>query len=129
MTHQCELEDDVGCCLEDNGKLWIQEYVTELGMMSGRKYEVTFCPVCGFKMPNKSPFNFLHLPYTEADDSIGKFSHSLSVAISQMNHNVELIKCFMSSQNTQNECFMDRDLQTSQKMCELERRIASLEKN
>jgi len=34
----------------------------------------------------------------------------------------------MISQNTQNECFMDRDLQTSKKISEIERKITQLEK-
>lgn len=132
MTHQCELKDDMGCCIEVNGKLIIQEYVTQLGMMEGRKYEVNFCPECGYTLSKDDFSSRLRSPYIpfipDADESIHRFSSELSRAISEMNHNVLAIKTFMSAQNTQNECFMDRDLQTSQKLSELERRIKELEK-
>ena len=71
---------------------------------------------------------FCAIPDSSPDESITRFSQALSTAIAQMNHNVELIKCFMSSQNNQNQCFIDRDLQFSQDICKLERQILNLER-
>jgi len=126
MTHQCRIDGSSAVCIEVDGKLWVKEHA-DSKQREGRTYAVSFCPECGFKLPTKSFFNFLHLPYTEVDDSIHKFSAELGKSISEMNHNIALIKAFMSAQNVQNECFMDRDFQTSQDIFQLKNRIEKLE--
>lgn len=70
-----------------------------------------------------------NVSYNEADDSITKFSYELAKSISEMNHNIVLIKTFMSAQNTQNECFMNRDLEVNQRIYDLEKRLSRLEKD
>lgn len=126
MTHQCRIDGSSTVCIEVDGKLWVKEYADGL-QREGRTYAVSFCPECGFKLPTKSYFNFLHLPYAQVDDSIHKFSAELGKSISEMNHNIAHIKAFMSAQNTQNECFMDRELQLSQEITFLRKRIETLE--
>lgn len=128
MSHRCLIEGSSTACFEDSGELWVKEYGDGCEK-EGRTYRVNFCPECGFKPPKKDLFNFLHFPYQEPEESISRFSSDLSRAIAQMNYNVELIKSFMSTQITQNQCFLDRDLQVSQKIDELERRINVLEKD
>ena len=126
MSHKCQIDGSNAACFDVNGELWVKEY-SYGNEREGRTYKVNFCPKCGFKIPEKKFFSFLHAPYQEPDEHITRFSHALSTAIAQMNHNVELMKCFMSSQNTQNECFMDRDLETSKEIVILKERIKILE--
>jgi hypothetical protein len=129
MGHKCLFEDNTTVCLEINNELWVKEYENK---RQGRTYRVNFCPECGFKIPKvndfKSYIHSLNISDNSPNDCIAIFSQSLANAIAQMNHNVELIKCFMSSQNIQNECFMERDLQVSQDICKLERQILNIEK-
>lgn len=131
MSHRCQIDGSSAACFEEANELWIKEYADGY-QREGRTYKVKFCPECGFKLPqacfSKSFINSFNIPDSTPDDNIRQFSQSLSNAIAQMNHNVELIKCFMSSQNTQNQCFMDRDLQVSQDICKLERQFLNLEK-
>lgn len=129
MSHRCRIGDSSVACFEQNNELWVKEYADGY-QQEGRTYPVKFCPECGFKIPTASPSKgyFCAIPDSSPDESITRFSQALSTAIAQMNHNVELIKCFMSSQNTQNQCFMDRDLQVSQDICKLERQILNLER-
>ena len=129
MSHNCKIEGRSNICFEFNDQLWIKEY--DYGTQREvRTYKVNFCPECGFKIPKVSVAKrfFCDIPNSAPDESITLFSQSLSTAIAQMNHNVELIKDFMSSQNTQNECFMQRDLDHSQEICKIERQILNLEK-
>lgn len=129
MSHQCRFEDSNTVCFEINNELWVKEYA-DGRQREGRTYKVNFCPECGFKIPRASFAKsfFGAIPAAAPDESITHFSQALSTAIHQMNHNVELIKAFMSSQNTQNECFMERELHHSQEICKLERQILNLEK-
>lgn len=131
MTHQCKIENSSAVCFEEGNELWIKEY-DDGRQREGRTYPVKFCPECGFKIPKAGFFkgflgNF-NIPDSSPDNSIIEFSQALSTAIAQMNHNVELIKCFMSSQNAHNQCFMDRDLNASQEIFQLKKRIENLEK-
>ena len=131
MSHRCQIDGSSGACFEERNELWVKEYADGY-QKEGRTYRVKFCPECGFHLPKssfgKSFFGRLNIPDVTPDNSITQFSQALSTAIAQMNHNVELIKCFMSSQNTQNECFMERELHHSQEICKLERQILNLEK-
>lgn len=129
MTHQCRIENSSAICFEEENELWVKEY-DDGRQREGRTYPVKFCPECGFKIPtvSSSKSYFCAIPDSSPDESITRFSQALSTAIAQMNHNVELIKCFMSSQNAHNQCFMDRDLNTSQEIFQLKKRIENLEK-
>lgn len=111
MSHQCIIQGSSAVCFEKGNELWVKEYYdgTE---REGRTYKVNFCPECGFKKP-----------YPTHPESITRFNQDLPTAISQMNHNIELIKAFMRSQNTHNQCFMERDLATSQEIAYLKRRL------
>lgn len=62
----------------------------------------------------------------EMDDSISRFSASLGEAISQMNHNIAIMKCYMSSQNTQNKCFFDRERELYEEIEKLKSEIKSI---
>lgn len=128
--HKCRIDGSSAACFEVNGELWVKEYADGL-QSEGRTYPVKFCPECGFKLPergfSKSMFRGIHIPDSQVDDSIHRFSAELGKSICEMNHNIALIKTFMSSQNTQNECFMERDLYTSQEISYLKRRMEQLE--
>lgn len=125
MSHRCQISDNSGC-FEENNQLWVKEFYDGICREKGT-YRVNFCPVCGFSIPKAQPVYLkAFIPASEPDACITQFSQSLSTAIHQMNHNVELMKSFMSSQNTQNQCFMDRDLSTSQEICSLKRKIEDL---
>lgn len=130
MDHKCLIEGSSACCIEVKGELWVKEFANGL-QSEGRTYPVKFCPECGFKLPEKgfgSRFGALcSIPAAETDNRITEFSYELGKAISEMNHNIALIKTFMSSQNTQNECFIERDLCTSQEINYLKRRLEILE--
>lgn len=129
MSHQCRSQDSSTVCLQIGNELWVKEHA-DISQREGRTYKVNFCPECGFKIPTSKTFkNFLNsIPDSTPHESITQFSQALSTAIAQMNHNVELIKCFMISQNKQNQCFMDRGFQLSQDICKLERQILNIEK-
>lgn len=131
MSHRCQIEESSIVCYEEKNELWVKEYNGVLRQNEGRTYRVNFCPECGFKIPKasfaKSYFGCFNIPDVTPNDSITQFSQALSTAIAQMNHNVELIKAMMSAQNTQNQCFMDRDLATSQELAYLKRRLQILE--
>jgi len=130
MSHRCQIEGSSTACFEHKNELWVKEYADGY-QQEGRTYRVNFCPECGFKIPKasfaKSFFGCLNIPDVTPDDSITQFSQALSTAIAQMNHNVELIKAMMSAQNTQNQCFIERDLSTSQEISYLKRRLEILE--
>lgn len=132
MSHKCQIEGSSAACFEDNNELWVKEYA-DGRQTEGRTYPVKFCPECGFKIPKvsfaKSFFCGFNTPDSAPDDRINQFSQSLSTAIAQMNHNVEIIKCFMSSQYTHNECFIERGLAHSQEINYLKRRLQILEEN
>lgn len=119
MTHKCSIDGSQADCVEHDAELWVKEY-GDGRQQKGRTYKVNFCPECGFKLPNKIFYNFLRLPYQEPDESISKFSSALSTAISEMNYNVELIKAFMISQSTQNECFIFNEMELRKRISELE---------
>ena len=130
MSHHCILDNSAIVCFEINNQLWVKE-CSDFGQQEGKTYQVNFCPECGFKLPRpsfaKSFFGCLNIPDSAPDDRITQFSQTLSTAIAQMNHNVEIIKCFMCSQHTQNECFMERELAHSQEISYLKRRLQILE--
>ena len=126
MNHKCFIDESNVCCIEVDGQLWVKEFADGI-QKEGRTYLVKFCPECGFELPDKGFFNFLHSPYRESNEPVYKFTNDISTAISQINHNIELMKCFMSSQNTQNKCFMERDFFTSKEINYLKRRLEILE--
>lgn len=130
MSHRCQIDGSSAACFEVKNELWIKEYA-DGRQTEGRTYRVKFCPECGFKIPKTGPFKgFLggfNIPDSAPDDRITQFSQTLSTAIAQMNHNVEIIKCFMSLQHTQNECFMERELSHSQEISYIKRRLQILE--
>jgi hypothetical protein len=124
------IEGSSTACFEHKDELWVKEYADGY-QQEGRTYRVNFCPECGFKIPKasfaKSFFCCFNIPDVTPDDSITQFSQALSTAIAQMNHNVELIKSMMSAQNTQNQCFIERGLSTSQEIAYLKCRLQILE--
>ncbi len=128
MSHHCILDNSAIVCFEINNQLWVKE-CSDFGQQEGKTYQVNFCPECGFKLPRPSFAKsfFSAIPAAVPDESITHFIQSLSTAIHQMNHDVELIKAFMISQNTQNECFIERDLSTSIEINYLKRRLLILE--
>lgn len=128
MTHTCYIGANSGICFQIGNELWVKEYNDGSRKQDGRTYKVNFCPECGFKIPDSKHFKCSFIPPSEPDTRITEFSMALSTAIHQMNHNVELMKAFMSSQNTQNECFMERELEHSREISSLNRRVDALEK-
>jgi len=68
------------------------------------------------------------LPIPGVVDSIDLLKQHWQDRIAELNNNIEIVKTWMSSQYTQNECFMDRDLRTSEEISKLRTRIDSLEK-
>lgn len=132
MSHRCIFRNSNTVCFEIDNELWVKEYVDNVNgiQKEGRTYEVNFCPECGFQIPKTSFFRRfpVNMPDVSPDENITHFNQSLSTAIAQMNHNVEIIKAFMRSQNIQNECFLERELRHSQEICRLERQILNLEK-
>ena len=132
MSHRCVIGESSVVCFEESNTLWVKElYEWNCIEKGGKAYQVNFCPICGFTIPKasfaKRLFGRFGRPDVTPDDSITQFSQSLSTAIAQMNYNVELIKAFMSSQNSQNECFMDREMCISKEIDYLKRRIEILE--
>lgn len=121
MSHRCYIDGSSAVCIEHNGELWVKEYA-DGREREGRTYNVKFCPECGFKIPknSKSFLNFFNIPSSEGDDTISQFSAQLGRSIAEMNHNIEMIKAFMLSQNIQNECFIENEK-------ELRKRISALE--
>lgn len=125
MSHMCQIEEGRAVCFQKGNQLMVREYDQFMG--EGAVYKVKFCPECGFKIPKSEPaYLRTFIPPSEPDNSITQFSQSLSTAIHQMNHNVELMKAFMSSQNTQNQCFIDRELDLSKEISSLRRKVEDL---
>ena len=121
--HDCSL-GDINVFEDENGLMYIKE---RCFMPHGQYHtnKVEYCPICGMKAKNSHIASFSKgfistIPDIAPDESITRFSQALSTAIDQMNHNVEIIKCFMISQNTQNDCF--RFVQN-----ELQKKIDSLD--
>jgi hypothetical protein len=122
MTHRCNIYGSSAACVEIDGNLWVKEFCNSREN-EGRTYMVNFCPECGFKLPRKKTFlEHFSMPDSNADESISKFSMELGKSIAEMNHNIEIMKAFMSSQNCQNSCLIENEM-------ELRRRIIELEKN
>lgn len=126
MSHKCNIEGSSAACFEIRNELWVKEFA-DGPKAEGRTYKVKFCPECGYqileKRFTKGFFDFLHLPYAQVDDSISKFSMELGRAISEMNHNIALIKGYMSSQNVQNQCFMDNEMDIRKELRNLKKMV------
>lgn len=121
MSHKCYIDGSSAACFEHCGELWVKEY-SDGRQREGRTYKVNFCPECGFKIPknSKSFLNFFNIPPDEGDDRISQFSADLGRAIREMNHNIEMIKAFMISQNIQNQCFIDNEMELRKRVSKLE---------
>jgi hypothetical protein len=130
MSHRCQIQGSSAACFEENNELWVKEYA-DGRQTEGRTYRVKFCPECGFEILKVGPFKgFIgrfNIPDYAPDDTIIQFSQTLSSAIAQMNRNIESIKAYMILQNSQNECFMQRDLAKSEEISCLKRRLQILE--
>lgn len=126
MTHECQIENSSSVCIEMDGKLWVRQNPNEI-MTYGSIIPVKFCPECGFKLPNERFFNSATIPFDQGDESIHKFSAELGKAIAQMNHNISIFKAHINSQNCQNECFLEREMELSKKLHEMSIRIDEVE--
>lgn len=123
--HRCQIDGSSAACFEIEGELWVKEY-DDGHQREGRTYKVNFCPQCGYRKP---PIHYFKSAYegfpvcAESDETLSKFSKSLSEAIAQMNHNIAIIKASMSAQSTQNQCFMDREMELSKEIKSLKEEI------
>ena len=128
MSHRCQIGESSVVCFEERNELWVKEYA-DGRMPEGRTYQVKFCPECGLHLPKcsfaKRFFGALSIPDSAPDDRITQFSQQLSNAISEMNHNIAIIKCHMSAQHTQNECFMEMHNELKKRITNLEKHFAS----
>lgn len=116
--------------------------------INDKQHRVDFCPVCGkksivsygesFAIYSRKPrgdsgknipnMDFLHsLPIPESLDLVGWYREQWEKKIDELNTNIIVIKTFMTSQSTQNECFMQRELAHSQEISYLKRRLEQIE--
>lgn len=129
MKHDCRLRS-LEVFEDDDGYFFVKD---QYSLPSGRNHylRVEYCPVCGMKS-KKSHINHMTM-YKRTDipeaipEPLHMYQSMMAKAIEDMNKNIECIKAFMISQNTQNECFMDRELEISQKISEITRKLQALE--
>lgn len=128
--HRCYIDGSSAACFEESGELWVKEYA-DGNQREGRTYKVNFCPECGYRKP---PIHYFKSAYegfpicAESDETLSKFSASLGEAIAQINHNIAIIKASMSAQSTQNQCFMDREMELSKEISYLKEEVEYIKK-
>ena len=117
MAHDCRLRS-LEVHENEEGYLFVKDQCNRIG---GKEHfsRVEYCPVCGMKAKKSSVLGISVFPRTDianSDESIIDYTNSMGRCFRQMNENLEVFKNFIQSQNVQNQCFMDRDLQTSQEL-------------
>lgn len=127
MKHDCRI-GYLEVSEDKDGYLFL-EWKKVFGSVTG-PFRIEYCPICGMKA-KKSHIEKLQMFSRDIppapEEPLSLYSSMITQAINDMNRNIASIKAFMISQNCQNECFMDRDLQTSQKLSEITRRLQALE--
>ena len=129
MKHDCRLRS-LEVFEDDDGYFFVKD---QCNMPFGKSHysRVEYCPVCGMKSKRSHIAHMTMFNRTDIPDAphptIPDYHTEMVKVIQDLNKNIEVIKAFMISQSTQNECFMDRDFRTSEKMSELTRRLQALE--
>ncbi len=124
MSHNCRIGNIAEVIEDPQGYLTLEIKSFYPSSPQNMYRRIEYCPVCGEKCKKSNVFQ-VHLtqnPPLPEDPIINGFSNILSESIAQMNHNIELIKVFMSSQNCQNELFLDRQMDFEQRLKELEKK-------
>ena len=129
MKHDCRLRS-LEVFEDEDGYLYVKDQC-HMPFGKDHTFRVEYCPVCGQKGNRSHIAHMTMFNRTDIPDSphpiIPDYHTEMVKVINDLNKNIEVIKAFMISQSTQNECFMDRDFRTSEKMSELTRRLQSLE--
>lgn len=122
MKHDCRLRS-LEVFEDEDGYLYCRDQC-HMPFGKDHTFRVEYCPVCGQKGNRSHIAHMRMFKRTDIPDAgppiIPDYHTEMVKVINDLNRNIEAIKAFMISQNTQNECFIFNEMEMRKRLQALE---------